>query len=498
MSQQQLQAGHIALHISGLPKTFDEAKLIEVIQKNFSKDFLIDSVYVCKDWNTHKSRGSAYVNSSLENAQKIINIMNHMELEGSELNITMKYHEAPSKDANLFIGNLNENTDYNTFDKEFGKFGEILSTKMKPLPESSKKVGYVQYKRVEDANKAIKEMNGVNFSGKSIIVNVFKPYDERVNQNFTSVHIQNFEEVSKEELKNIFSKFGELSSEPYIFPKPKEHDGIITYSASITYKEHADAVKAIDNLNGKPFASQNSLVEVCRHKSKLQRKKDSKNVPHKTEFNLFLSGLSDKTTIEELRETMKQFGEIDSVRIMYDDEGKSRQYGYCSYKDQDSTNKAKGANGTFINGSPLMIKSFMPAYMRKQQRQNVLNKAKNSHYNTNKNRNYNKHGKQTKASHHAPAQAAPAPAPVKQTPAIEAIPKAEFDAMDEEDKHETFGEKIYEYVQTNLPSENPGKITGMILESFKNNYSALNSVIASGKIVDKIKEAIEVLKKHNN
>jgi len=69
--------------------------------------------------------------------------------------------------------------------------------------------------------------------------------------------------------------------------------------------------------------------------------------------------------------------------------------------------------------------------------------------------------------------------------------------MDEDDKHETFGEKIYEYVSANY-KENPGKITGMILESFKKDYAALNNVIANGKIVDKINEAIEVLKKHGN
>jgi len=494
---QQLAPGHLALHVSGLPKSFDEAKLIELIQKNLGKDFLIDSVFICKDWNTHKSRGSAYINSSVDNAMKIISIMNHMSLgDGDELNITVKYHEAFPREANLYVGNLNVDTDYPTLEKEFGSFGELHSSKLRSLPD--KKYAYVQFKKTEDANKAKEELDGANFGGKSIKVTVFQPYDIRVNQNYTSIHVQNFEQISKENLDAIFKQYGELES-TYIYEKPKIHEnGLITYAASITYKKHEDAVNALKELNGKNLGNQKSFVEVTRQQTKEARRKESKKVVHKNELNLFLSGLTESTNIDSLRKTMEQFGEIDSLRIMYDDDGKSRLYGYCSFKDQDAVNKAKGANGTFVNGAPLMVKNFMPAYLRKQSRPNAFNKAKfnNAQQHARRN-NFSKHSKQTKPVHHvATVQPTPAPAPAKIL--IEAIPKAEFDGMDDEDKHETFGEKIYEYVQTYLPNENPGKITGMILESFKNNYAALNSVIANGKIVDKINEAIEVLKKHNN
>jgi len=495
--------GHIALHVSGLPKNMDEASLVELIQKKFGKDFAIDSVKVCRDWNTNKSRGSGYINCSLENAQKIIAAMNHNVIGDSEMNICVKYHKGEIlEDANIFVGNLNTEIQYSTFEKEFAAFGEFVSTKLRTLP--NKKIGYIQYKNLESAKKAISSMDGANFGGKSIQVTVFLPYEKRANQTFTGIHVANFLKLSKDELKNIFSRFGELQSEPFIFDKPKEHDNVITYAASITFKDHASAAKAIDELNGKKLNNQETIVSVERFRNKVQRKQDSKNVVHKPELNLYLSGLAESTTIEQLRSTMIQFGDIDSVRIMFDEQGKSRLYGYCSYKDSESVNKAKNANGIFVNGSPLMIKQFLLKAQRTSRRPNALSKVKSNIHPSYPRRNYNnnnKHSKQSKAAHHAPApvQAAPAPVPAaaKQN-LIEPIPKNEFDGMSDEDRHETFGEKIYEYVQTYLPNENPGKITGMILESFKNNYSALNSVIANGKIVEKINEAITVLKKHTN
>ena len=80
---------------------------------------------------------------------------------------------------------------------------------------------------------------------------------------------------------------------------------------------------------------------------------------------------------------------------------------------------------------------------------------------------------------------------------IEPIPADEFSKMSDEEKHEMLGEKIYDFVEESFKEENTGKITGMILESFKESLNKLNAVIEKGEINEKIKEAIEVLKKYS-
>lgn len=72
------------------------------------------------------------------------------------------------------------------------------------------------------------------------------------------------------------------------------------------------------------------------------------------------------------------------------------------------------------------------------------------------------------------------------------IPDEEFEKLSEEDIHEMLGERIYNYIYEVYPDVNPGQITGMILESYKENYNALNKVINNGSIDLKIDEAIQV------
>lgn len=72
------------------------------------------------------------------------------------------------------------------------------------------------------------------------------------------------------------------------------------------------------------------------------------------------------------------------------------------------------------------------------------------------------------------------------------IPDEEFEKLSEEDIHEMLGERIYNYICEIYPDVNPGKITGMILKTYKENYNALNRVINNGSIDLKIDEAIQV------
>jgi len=493
-----LLAGHVALHVSGIPKDFDEKRMLEWLSEQCGNDLSIDSVKICRDASTRRSRGSGYINANPESAQKIKMKLNHKKLEDNELNITFKRHAPLSKEANLCFNNLNVSTTYESFEKMFSSMDDsnvnVVSTKLREIP-NKKKVGYAQFETEDIAKEVIKKFDGAIYAGSTLKVDVFADYETRMSRSFTQVYVNNFKQISEDDLKKNFEKNGKVAS-AFIYPN---NGGRETYAACISFENHDSAVKAIKELNGHSLDGQSSIVLVTRFLNKKQRKQNAKRTAeHKTENNLFVRQLPDDLTYEEMRAFFAKFGEIDSVRIMYDDKThQSKGYGYCSFKKYEDTQKAKNTNDLNLKGAIISITSFIPQAQRGARRETVFLKtqrAATTHRPTRKGKTDKQKNVKQPSHHNVQPTAAAAP---QNRPTIEAIPQAELDNMDEDDKHETFGEKIYEYVSANY-KENPGKITGMILESFKKDYAALNNVIANGKIVDKINEAIEVLKKHGN
>ncbi|KAL1765792.1 Polyadenylate-binding 4 [Sigmodon hispidus] len=73
--------------------------------------------------------------------------------------------------TNVYIKNFGEEVDYDNLKELFSQFGETLSVKVMRDPSGkSKGFGFVSYKKREDANKAVEEMNGKEMSDKAILV----------------------------------------------------------------------------------------------------------------------------------------------------------------------------------------------------------------------------------------------------------------------------------------------------------------------------------------
>eukprot|EP00993_Chasmostoma_nieuportense_P001481 NODE_235_length_2623_cov_44.191106_g220_i0.p1 GENE.NODE_235_length_2623_cov_44.191106_g220_i0~~NODE_235_length_2623_cov_44.191106_g220_i0.p1 ORF type:complete len:618 (-),score=114.61 NODE_235_length_2623_cov_44.191106_g220_i0:671-2524(-) len=77
--------------------------------------------------------------------------------------------------SNLYVKNLDDTVDDQQLKEIFEKFGEITSCKVMQddkVPPGSKGFGFVCFKEVESANKAISEMNGFLLGAKPLYVNV--------------------------------------------------------------------------------------------------------------------------------------------------------------------------------------------------------------------------------------------------------------------------------------------------------------------------------------
>lgn len=74
----------------------------------------------------------------------------------------------------LFIGNLSWSASDNDLRKEFGKFGTITELKIITDRETGKSrgFGFVGYSTAQEAETAIREMDGREFMGRSVRVSL--------------------------------------------------------------------------------------------------------------------------------------------------------------------------------------------------------------------------------------------------------------------------------------------------------------------------------------
>merc|ERR1712121_409890 len=83
----------------------------------------------------------------------------------------------------------------------------------------SKGYGFVHFETEEAAMNAIQKVNGMLLNEKKVFVGRFVPRKEREKElgekakKFTNVYIKNFgEDLGDEKLKEVFSKFGKITS----------------------------------------------------------------------------------------------------------------------------------------------------------------------------------------------------------------------------------------------------------------------------------------------
>ena len=79
--------------------------------------------------------------------------------------------------SNIYVGNLAYTVTDSELNKTFAQFGEIVSAKVisDKATGRSKGFGFVEMQNAEDADKAIKELDGKEIMGRAVKVNLARP-----------------------------------------------------------------------------------------------------------------------------------------------------------------------------------------------------------------------------------------------------------------------------------------------------------------------------------
>ncbi len=83
----------------------------------------------------------------------------------------------------LYIGNLPYSTTDESLKQFFSQAGNVVSANviMDKFSGRSRGFGFVEMSSEEEAQKAIKELNGKDFDGRELLVNEARPMKERDN-----------------------------------------------------------------------------------------------------------------------------------------------------------------------------------------------------------------------------------------------------------------------------------------------------------------------------
>lgn len=85
---------------------------------------------------------------------------------------------------NIYVSNINYRTTNESFEELFAQFGEITSARIINDRETgrSRGFGFVEMPNDEEAEKAIEEVNGMEFEGKVLNVSVARERERRDNR----------------------------------------------------------------------------------------------------------------------------------------------------------------------------------------------------------------------------------------------------------------------------------------------------------------------------
>lgn len=357
-----------SLYVGDLSEEVTEAMLYEI----FNAVGPVASIRVCRDSTSKRSLNYAYVNfHNLADAERALDTLNYSSIKGKACRI-MWSHRDPSlrKGAagNVFVKNLDRNIDNKALFDTFSLFGNILSCKVATDDGGkSKGHGFVHYETENAAKQAIERVNGMQIGEKTVFVGPFqKRADRNVPKLFSNVYIKHLPKEWEDErtLRAKLSEFGEITSMASKTDKRGRGFAFCNFDKTDAAQRCVDALHQLDTRTKEQLEEyrkkrleagedpDTDQVEYPDYRVYCQRAqpKEERNAVLKNKFsptkktpqgvNLYIKNLEDSIDDDQLKDLFAPFGTTTSVRVMRDDAGKSRGFGFVCFGQPEEATKA--------------------------------------------------------------------------------------------------------------------------------------------------------------
>ncbi|SCU87359.1 LAFA_0E06282g1_1 [Lachancea sp. 'fantastica'] len=375
----KVESSSASLYVGELDPSVTEALLYDI----FSPIGSVSSIRVCRDAITKTSLGYAYVNFHDSGAGRIaIEKLNYHPIKGRPCRIMWSQRDPSLRkkgSGNVFIKNLHPAIDNKALHDTFSVFGNILSCKIATDETGkSRKFGFVHFEEEEAAKEAIDAINGMLLNGIEVYVAPHVSKKDRqskldeVKSNFTNVYVKNVNpETTQEEFEKLFTQYGPVTSAVL----ETDSEGKLRGFGFVNFEDHTAALKAVEELNDTDFKGEKLYVGRAQKKyerlQELKKQYESSRLEKLAKYqgvNLFVKNLDDSVDDEKLQEEFAPFGTITSVKVMRDDAGASKGFGFvCFSAPEEATKAITEKNQQIVAGKPLYVAIAQRKEVRRSQ-----------------------------------------------------------------------------------------------------------------------------------
>ncbi|KAJ1664869.1 Protein phosphatase PP2A regulatory subunit B [Coemansia sp. RSA 1813] len=368
-----------SLYVGELDESVTEAMLFEL----FNMIGPVASIRVCRDAITRRSLRYAYVNyHNHADGERALDTLNYTEIKGRPCRIMWSQRDPTlrkSGSGNIFIKNLDDSIDNKALHDTFAAFGAIMSCKVAVDEHGRPRgFGFVHYETREAAEQAIENVNGMLLNDSKVYVGFHLPRHERLSHmeemrsKFTNVYVKNIEaEVDNDGLRELFSKYGDITSAIV----QRDDEGKSRGFGFVNFKDHESARQAVEELHDTELNGQKLFVSRAQKKAErneeLRRQYEQAKMERLSKYqgvNLYVKNFDDEIDDDKLRQEFAPYGTITSAKVMRDEKGASRGFGFvCFSSPEEATKAIAEMNGRMLTTKPLYVALAQRSDQRRQQ-----------------------------------------------------------------------------------------------------------------------------------
>uniref|UniRef100_A0A8C9NCW1 Polyadenylate-binding protein n=1 Tax=Serinus canaria TaxID=9135 RepID=A0A8C9NCW1_SERCA len=235
--------------------------------------------------------------------------------------------------------------------EKFSPAGPIMSIRVCRDVATRRSLGYayINFQQPVDAERALDTMNFEVIKGRPIRI-MWSQRDPGLRKSGVgNVFIKNLDDsIDNKALYDTFSTFGNILSCKVVC----DENGSRGYGF-VHFETHEAATRAIETMNG--MLLNDRKVFVGHFKSRKER--EAEVGTRAIEFtNVYIKNFGDDMDDDRLREIFARFGNTLSVKVMMDNSGRSKGFGFVNFEKHEEAQKAVAdMNGKEINGRVLYV-----------------------------------------------------------------------------------------------------------------------------------------------